>query len=76
MRPAGLPMEMDNLAAFSCRKVASDNNLPLLIPLQSRKNPNSQSKNTTMFVNQQNLSETDIDELNWASKNTKIQIGN
>ena len=69
-------MEIDNLAAFSCRKVASDNDLQLLIPLQSWKNPNSQSKNTTMFVNQQNLSETDIDELNWTPKNTKIQIGN
>ena len=64
MRPAGLPLEMDSPASFSCRKVASDSDLPLLIPLQSRKNPNSQSKNTTLFINQQNLSETKIDALN------------
>ena len=75
MRPAGLPLEMDSLASFSCRKVASDNDLPLLIPLQSRKNPNSQSKNTTLFINQQNLSETEIDALN-LTKNTKIQNKN
>ena len=43
--PAGVPTEVP--ASFSCCNVARDNDFPLLIPLQSRKNPNSQSENTT-----------------------------
>ena len=33
-------------ASSSCNVASTDNDLPLLLPLQSRKNPNSQSINT------------------------------
>ena len=45
MTPAGVPIDVP--PSSSCCNVARDNDFPLLIPLQSRKNPNSQSENPT-----------------------------
>ena len=45
MTPAGVPIDVP--PSSSCCNVARDNDFPLLRPLQSRKNPNSQSENPT-----------------------------
>lgn len=49
IRPAGIPMNVP--ASSSCNVASTDNDLPLLLPLQSRKNPNSQSSLVLQYPN-------------------------